>query len=109
MKLTARVALLPDAEQHAQLVAVVERVNAACDFISRAAWEHQTWGKFALQKIVYYDVRERFGLSAQLTVHAIGKVTDAYKLDKKRLRTFTPHGAITYDYQIVSYRLKDMT
>jgi len=109
MKLIARIALLPSADQHRQLVAVLERVNAACDFISRTAWDTKTFGKYPLQKLSYTDTRKAFGLSANLTIRAICKVADAYKLDKKRQRTFRPHGAIAYDYQIVSYRLRDMT
>ncbi len=109
MKLIARIALLPDADQYRQLFAVLERVNAACDFISRAAWDAKAFGKYPLQKLVYADARKAFGLSANLTIRAICKVADAYKLDKKRQRTFKPHGAIAYDYQIVSYRLRDMT
>jgi predicted transposase len=99
----------PDADQHQQLLATLERVNAACDFISRAAWDACIWGKYDVQKLVYSQVREQFGLSANLPIRTICKVTDAYKLDRKALRTFKPRGAIAYDHQIVSYRLRDMT
>lgn len=109
MKLIARLALLPDAAQHGQLLAALERVNQACNSISRTAWGTKTFGKYSLQKLVYADTRSAYGLSANLTIRAISKVADAYKLDDKRPRMFKPHGAIAYDYQIVSYRLKDMT
>jgi len=109
MKLIARVALLPDPEQHRRLLATLERANAACDFISRAAWEARCFSKYDLQKLAYKDVRERFGLSANLTIRAICKVSDAYRLDRKKLRTFAPRGALAFDYQIVSYRVRDMT
>jgi IS605 OrfB family transposase len=109
MKLIARLALLPDADQHRQLLVTLERANAAANFISRAAWEARTFPKYNLQKIVYTQVRHEFGLSANMTIRVICKVSDAYRLDRNRLRTFSPHGAIAYDEQIVAYRMRDIT
>jgi IS605 OrfB family transposase len=40
-----------------------------------------------------------------LTVRCIAKVADAYKLDKKAMRSFSPHGAIAYDDRILSFAL----
>ena len=109
MKLIARIALLPDAVQQRQLLATLERANAAADFISKAAWAAQCFAKYDLQKLVYGDVRRLFGLSANMAIRAVCKVSDAYKLDRKRMRTFSPHGAIAYDEQIVAYRMRDTT
>ena len=39
--------------------------------------------RLALQRLVYYDMREQFGLSSQMTIRAISKVSEAYKRDKK--------------------------
>ena len=36
-----------------------------CAWISGQAWHHKTFRQLALDKLVYYQVRERFGLSAQ--------------------------------------------
>jgi putative transposase len=69
------------------------------------AWQTRTFGKFALQKLCYADVREQFGLSAQVTVRALAKVGDAYKLDNKAQRAFRPLAAIAYDDRILSYNL----
>jgi putative transposase len=71
----------------------------------QVAWQTRTFGKFALQKLCYADVREQFGLSAQVTVRALAKVGDAYKLDKKAQRAFRPLAAIAYDDRILSYNL----
>lgn len=105
MKLTAKIKLMPTPEQRQQLQATLERANAACDFISGVAWERQTFNKLALQKLCYYDVRVQFELTAQIVVRALGKVADAYKLDKKVQRVFQPHGAFPYDGRILKYRL----
>ena len=38
-----------------------ETANAACDWTSEQAWHHQTFRQLALDKLVYYQVRQRFG------------------------------------------------
>jgi putative transposase len=67
------------------------------------AFERRLANKIALQQLVYYDVRERFGLSAQLTVRAIAKVVEAYKRDKAIRPSFRPHGAVCYDQRIMRW------
>jgi putative transposase len=109
MKLVAQLKLLPDAAQAAALHNTVETANAACDFVSRAAWREKTFKQFDLHHLCYRTVRDKFGLSAQVAVHVCAKVADAYKLDRKTRRTFKPLGAVAYDDRIVSYRLADST
>ena len=70
---------------------------AACDWISEQAWHHQTFRQLALDKLVYYPVRERFGLSAQMAVRGIAKVVDAYALDQRmnfRVRSISSSRAL---------------
>ena len=105
MKLTAKVKLLTTPEQHAALFATLERANEACNWLSQLAWDTKTFRQFALHKLGYYDAKERFKLSAQVVVRCEAKVADAYKLDKKTLRTFQPHGAIAYDDRILKWKL----
>ena len=83
MKLTAQLKLQPTPEQADALKRTLETTNAACNYISSVAWAMRTFGKFALQKLCYQEVREQFGLSAQMVVRALAKVGDAYKLDKQ--------------------------
>lgn len=105
MKLTAQLKLLPTPEQADTLKRTLEIANAACNSISQVAWETRTFGKFALQKLCYQDVRATFGLSAQMVVRALAKVGDAYKLDKHTKRTFRPLASIAYDDRILSWNL----
>lgn len=109
MKLVAQIKLQPTPEQAEALKETVEAANLACNYISNIAWASRTFGKFALQKACYSEVRETFGLSAQMTVRALAKVGDAYKLDKKAKRTFRPLAAIAYDDRILSFALADQT
>jgi putative transposase len=107
MKLTAQLKLLPTPEQADTLKRMLETTNAACNFISDVAWQTRTFGKFALQKLCYQDVRETFGLSAQVVIRALAKVGDAYKLDKQTKRTFRPLASIAYDDRILSWNLHE--
>ncbi len=104
MKQTLAVKLAPTPTQHAALLQTMERFNAACDAIAATAFRERCANKVALQKLVYYDVRGRFGLSAQLTIRAISKVVEAYKRDKAVQPRFRPHGAVPYDERVLSWK-----
>ncbi len=103
MKLTAKIKLKPTTEQKELLEKTLETANIAANYISDIAWEEKVFRQFDLHKLVYKPVREKFGLSAQITVHIISKVSDAYKLDKKAKRTFKLNGSIAYDSRILRY------
>lgn len=104
MKLTAKIKLQPTPAQADALKRTLAQANAACDYISRVAWDSRTFAQFKIHAKVYSDVKVQFGLSAQVTVRAIAKVADAYKLDRNTLRTFKPTGGIAYDSRILRYK-----
>ena len=107
MKLTMQVRLQPTTEQVARLLATMERFNAACDAIAEVAFRERCANKVRLQKFVYHGIRRDFGLSAQMTVRAIAKVTEVYKRDKGIRPRFRSHGAIVYDPRILSWKGPD--
>ena len=78
MKLTAQLKLRPTPAHADAVRRTLEAANAACDAISRTAWDTQTFRQFALHTLVYYGIRADFGVSSQLTVRCIAKVADAY-------------------------------
>lgn len=96
-------------EQHGALLKTLERANEACNYVSDVAWDTQTWRQFSLHKLVYYEVRERFKLTAQMAIRVESKVADSYKLDKRTKRTFRPHGAIAYDARILKWKLSSFS
>ena len=104
MKQTLFVKLLPTPEQSEALFETMETFNKACNEIADVAFEHRTANKIRLQKLVYYNIRRKYGLSAQLTVRAISKVAEAYKQNKKTKPTFRKNGAIIYDQRILSWK-----
>ncbi len=104
MKLTLLVKLAPDDEQYNLLLQTMERFNEACNDIAKIAHQNRLANIWALHKLVYYRIREQYGLSAQMTVRAIGKVVEAYKRDKNILCKFRAHGAMIYDERILSWK-----
>ncbi|MDE7345317.1 MAG: transposase [Muribaculaceae bacterium] len=106
MKLTLQIKLLPSVEQAESLKKTISLFNEACNAISSIAWERRCFRQFNLHKEVYYAIKDTYGLSAQLVVRAISKVSDAYKLDKKKQRKFREFGAITYDSRVLRYTAK---
>jgi IS605 OrfB family transposase len=102
MLLTLKLPLNPMPDQQMPLLATMHRFNAACTWIATQAHHTHTTNKIALQKLVYYAVRDQFGLSAQLTIRAIAKVAETYKRDPTKLPYFRPQGAVVYDERVLS-------
>lgn len=105
---TLMVRLVPDAKQHTMLLGTVEEFNTACNHIAAVAFREKCFNTYQLHTFVYYDVREKFRLSSQMAVRAIGKVTDAYKVDRTKQCSFRKRGAVPYDQRILSWKGLDM-
>ena len=104
MKTTLQTKLLPSPEQHVQLLETMHAFNAACTWIAAYAYAEQCASKFLLQKALYQEIRQQFGLSAQMSILAIHKVVGAYKRDKSKAIAFRSDGAVTYDQRNMSFR-----
>jgi putative transposase len=104
MRTTLQVKLLPSGAQHTALLETMRAFNAACTWIAEYAYQERCASMFALQKALYYEVRQRFGLSAQLAIRAIAKTVEAYKRDKSQQVAFRPDGAVVYDARILSFQ-----
>lgn len=104
MKQTLLIKLAPTEIQFKLLKETMEAFNKACNSISETAFQTKTFNNWQLHHLVYYNIRERFKLSAQMTVRAISEVADAYKINKATKATFKPHGAMVYDQRILSWK-----
>jgi putative transposase len=104
MKLTIQLQLLPTAEQAALLLGTMCRVNEAATFAARTGFDAGVFSQPSIHKRAYREIRERFGLSAQLAVRAIGKACEAFARDKTVCPVFRPDGAITYDQRNLSFK-----
>ena len=109
MKLILKIKLLPTQAQESSLIKTIQTANNACNAISDVAWNKRIFNQFKLHHECYYDIKDKYNLSAQMIVRCISKVSDSYKLDKKTKRTFNLFGAITYDSRILSYNKKGIS
>jgi IS605 OrfB family transposase len=108
MKLTLQLQLLPTPDQKACLLATMERFNTAATFAAKVGFEADVFSQPSIHKRCYAEIRERFGLSAQMAVRAIGKAVEAFATLKAKdcnvCPSFRPRGAITYDQRILSFK-----
>ena len=108
MKLTLQLQLLPDAQQSAVLLETMERSNEAASFAAKVGFEAGVSSQPSIHRRCYAEIRQRFGLSAQMAVRAIGKAVEAFATLKAKGREecpgFRTRGAITYDERILSFK-----
>lgn len=109
MKLTSKIKLQPSPVQHNMLLKTLETANAACNYASEQAWNEKTFRQYNLHQIVYRDIREKFDLTAQMTVRAIAKVAHSYRINRNGQRNFRLCGAFPYDSRILSFKLAEKT
>jgi predicted transposase len=82
----------------------MEAFNDACNWMAEVAFKEQCANKIELQKLVYFEARDRFGLASQLVIRAISKVVEAYKRDRSIQPSFRRHGAMIYDPRVLSFK-----
>ena len=104
MKLTLQTQLLPDKSQGEKLKVTIERFNEAANWLSGEAFERKLANKVLLQRLFYRDLRDKFGLSAQMAVRCIAQVVEVYRRDKKKRPKFRPHASMPYDQRIMSFK-----
>jgi putative transposase len=64
MKLTVQVQLIPDSVQAKALRDTVERFNEAANWVAGVLFARRVSNKRLAQKLVYRELRDRFGLTA---------------------------------------------
>lgn len=104
---TEMLKLAPTPEHAEALLATMRACNAASNRVAEVAYGLGIANKIRLQSEVYGELRERFGLSAQMAVRAIAKACEAYKRDKAIKPVFRPLGAVQYDQRILSWKGRD--
>lgn len=79
----------------------MERFNSACTYLASLG---KCTNKYELQKKAYRELRERFGLNAQMTICAISRVVETWKARPESPPKFEPRSAITYDQRVLSFK-----
>src|SRR4051812_18157726 len=101
MKLVIQLHLFPTPEQKADLLATMERFNAAATYAAEVGFEAEVYGQVGIHHLAYHEIRERFGLTAQMAVRAIGKAVECFQRDKKKCPVFRKRSAICYDRRVL--------
>lgn len=107
MKLTANIKLNCNKEQHQKLLDTLIACNNACNYVSEFAFQNKIFNQFKLHKAVYYVIRERFNLSAEMTVRCIAKVAHSYKLSKKTQIKFKKYATQPFNQRIFRFMEND--
>lgn len=108
--LTVKIRLAPTPEQEIALRSTLVAFADACNHIHAAVPENIR-NSARIQQLTYKDVRERFGLSANLAVRAIARVSMNRKAAKElggKVKAFKPT-SVDYDARIFDLRLRDET
>lgn len=108
--LTVRIRLAPTPEQEIALRSTLVAFADACNHIHAAVPENIR-NSARIQALVYREVREKFGLSANLAVRAIARVSMNRKAAKElggKVQAFKPT-SVDYDARIFDLRLRDET
>ncbi|MBR8835027.1 MAG: transposase [Stigonema ocellatum SAG 48.90 = DSM 106950] len=80
----------------------------ACEYINGKIPEHLT-NELGIQSLIYHDVRALFGLSSQLTIHAVRRVSGNRKTARLKsdvVKKFAPT-SVTYDARTFTFREQD--
>ncbi|WP_086750496.1 transposase [Streptomyces europaeiscabiei] len=129
MKLVVQVKLLPTPVQAAALEATLRACNEAASWASEVAFAKDVKRNFALREHTYAEIRQRWGLGAQVAQHVIKKTCDAYRTLAANLKagnlgrpwskryrratrkpiTFRPEGAQPYDDRMLSWQTTGRT
>lgn len=104
MKLTLQLKLVPTAEQHMALLNTMRAFNAAASHAANVGFRDYAFTQVSLHNCCYRELRDRFGLSSQMAVRAIGKAVKTFKRDKKVCPVFRSDGAMTYDERLLGWK-----
>ena len=104
---TLEIKLLPIEEQKIYLLDTIKQYNLACNYISQIAFENKTHSKVKLQKIAYYEVRDKYSLYSQMAIRAIGAVSELYKKDMSIVHIFEEQAPMMLDSKLLSFSSLD--
>lgn len=104
MKLTLQLQLLPTEPQHRALLDTMRAFNAGASYAAKVAFEDQVFNQKSIHARCYYELRERFNLSAQMAVRAIGKAVEVFKRDRTVCPVFKETGAMIYDDRLMGWK-----
>ena len=82
----------------------MERFNEAATFAAKLGFEHGVFSQPSIHKLAYREIRERFGLSAQMAVRRSARPSSASSGTRRSVPSFKPRSAICYDNRILGFK-----
>lgn len=79
MTVTAKIQLVVSAENCELLNSTANAYRNACNFVSEYIFRTHNLKQFSLNKELYYEIREKFGLGSQMTQSVLKTVISRYK------------------------------
>src|SRR5262245_20271930 len=104
VKLILQTQLLPDEDQARKLSATMRAFNAAADWLAGEAFRLKTANKVELQQLYYGQLRDDFGVSAQMAIRCIAQVCEACSRDKSIRPRFRKYASIPYDQRLMAFK-----
>jgi hypothetical protein len=95
--------LAPTPEQAAGIDATLQAFAGACNCAAAIARRIGSTNKIKVQQADYQEIRQRFGLSANLAIRAIARACAALKVPAQRHSAFEP-SSIDYDARIFAFQ-----
>ena len=77
--------------------------NAAASYAAEVGFRDHVFSQQAIHVRCYRELRDRFGLSAQMAVRAIGKAVEASSATKQ-VSDLSVQGAMTYDDRFLGWK-----
>ena len=77
--ITAKIQLQAEAEQRELLDVTMDTYRSACNFVASYIFRTHDLKQFSLNKALYYDLRERYGLKSQMAQSVFKTVIARYK------------------------------
>src|SRR5712691_8871775 len=104
MKLTLQLKLVPTPQQSTALLETMRAFNTAASYAAQVGFAAHVFTQQSIHVRCYRALRDRFGLSSQMAVRAIGKAVETFKRDKRVCPRFRPDGAMTYDERLLGWK-----
>ena len=99
---TTKIKLLPNEEQKELLLKTLKQMKDGLNFASEVAYENNCLAHSKkLQKLVYNDLREKFGLKSQMACNACNIVSGNYATEvtnKTFSKVFYKNAKLVYSY-----------
>jgi len=78
--------------------------NQAANYAAKVAFKAKVFSQPPIHKLVYFEIRKRFKLGAQLAVRAISKAVETFPVTRTVCPAFRLDGAISYDQRNMSFK-----